>query len=320
LLDFLKRQFPGEKNLQIASVKPLTGGFSKQTLFVNLAGNAELPERLVMRRDPPYVTQGTSVSMEFPILQQVHAAGIRVPKPWAVEPTGDLLGTPFMLLAFAPGGVIGDFLVVHQPSRGVALNMARLIAQLHQVPIAKLEGLLPGGGKSVRERMRGELEGLDAMWKKVRYQKAYAVQAALDWLQSNLDLADGPRKLAHRDVGVHNLLVNDGEISAVLDWETVVIGTPAEDIAYAHYQIVQMMDWDEFVAEYEKAAGVRLDRRQLDYYMLYASIRIAVGASSMVDPVFSGDRSSLLHFFIGDYFVQTLLNRVSAKLAEVLSH
>jgi hypothetical protein len=40
----------------------------------------------------------------------------------------------------------------------------------------------------------------------------------------------------------------------------------------------------------------------------------------MVDPVFSGDRSSLLHFFIGDYFVQTLLNRVSAKLAEVLSH
>ena len=318
LLEFLKQKFPGERNLQLASVKPLIGGFSKQTLFVDLQGNIELPDRLVMRRDPPYVTQGTSVAMEFPILQQVHAAGVAVPQPWAVDAGGDVLGTPFMLVSFVPGGIIGDFLVVHQPSRDAALNMARQIARLHELPIESLEDLLPGGRQSVRERMLGELGGLDAMWKMVKHQKAYAVQAALDWLRDNVDIADGQRKLVHRDVGVHNLLIEDHVIKAVLDWESVVIGTPAEDIAYSYYQIVQMMDWDEYVAEYQNASGVQLDKRQLDYYMLYASIRIAVGASSMVDPVYAGHRASLLQYFIGDYFVQTLINRVSAKLAELL--
>ena len=318
LLEFLTRVFPDEKNLQLVSVKPLIGGFSKQTLFVDLQGNVELPDRLVMRRDPPYVTQGTSVSMEFPILQQVHEAGIAVPRPWAVDASGGVLGTPFMLVSFVTGGIIGDFLVVHQPSRDAALNIARQIARLHALPIESLEDLLPGGHQTVRERMRGELAGLDAMWKKVKHQTAYTVQAALDWLRDNVDIADGPRKLVHRDVGVHNLLIENDVIKAVLDWESVVIGTPAEDIAYSYYQIVQMMDWDEYVAEYQNVSGVQLNKLQLDYYMLYASIRIAVGASSMVDPVYGGERSSLLQYFIGDYFVQTLVNRVSAKLAEVL--
>ena len=318
LLDFLKREFPAEQNLQIADVRPLVGGFSKQTLFVDLKGNKALPNRLVMRRDPPYVTQGTSVSMEFPVLQNVHAAGIQVPRPYAVDADGEVLGMPFILVSFSPGTVIGDFLVVHQPNRKVALAMATQTARLHALPVEALADQLPGGRVTVRERMVSELQALDAMWKKVRHQKAYTVQAAIDWLLHNADLADGARKIVHRDIGVHNLLIANDEISAVLDWESVVVGTAAEDVAYSHYQIVQMMDWDEYVATYEKAAGVQLDKRQLDYYMLYASVRIAVGASSMVEPVYGGERKSLLQFFIGDYFVQTLVNRISAKLAEIL--
>jgi aminoglycoside phosphotransferase (APT) family kinase protein len=318
LLAFLKQRFPNETGLQIASVRPLNGGFSKQTLFVDLAGNVELPERLVMRRDPPYETQGTSVSMEFPILQKVYSAGVSVPKPYAVDATGDVLGTPFMLVSLVPGRVLGDFLVVHEPSRAVALNMARQVAALHKVSIDGLEDLLPGGRMSVCDRVLGEIEKHDAMWKKVVHHKAYAVQAALDWLKRNIALAEGPRALVHRDIGLHNLLVHDDEVTAFLDWETVVVGTPAEDVAYAHYAVVQMMDWDEFVAAYEKAAGVSLDPRQLDFYMLWASVRIAVGICSMVAPVYGGERSSLLQFYLGDYFAQTLMNRLSAKLAEVL--
>ena len=52
-----------------------------------------------------------------------HAQGIRVPKPYAVDASGDVVGTPFMLVSFVPGNIIGDFLVVYQPSREVALSI-----------------------------------------------------------------------------------------------------------------------------------------------------------------------------------------------------
>ena len=319
LLDFLKQKFPSETALKVASVRPLNGGFSKQTLFVDLTGNVELPACLVMRRDPPYETQGTSVSMEFPILQKVHAAGVSVPKPYALDATGNVLGTPFMLLSLVDGRILGDFLVVHEPSRALGLNMAHQVADLHRVPIDELADLLPGGNLSPGDRVLGEIQKHEAMWQKVVYEKNYVVQAALDWLKHNIVLADGPRALVHRDIGLHNLLVHQDRVAAFLDWETVVVGTPAEDVAYSYYPIVQMMDWNEYVAAYQKAAGVIFDKRQLDFYILWASLRIFIGLRSMVDPVYSGERQSLLHFYIGDYFGQTLMNRVSAKLAEVLS-
>jgi hypothetical protein len=78
------------------------------------------------------------------------------------------------------------------------------------------------------------------------------------------------------------------------------------------------MAWEEFVSAYEVAANIRLDRRQLDFYTLWGSVRIAIGIGRMVDPVYSGDRHSLLHFYIGDYFLQTMMRQISSKLAEIL--
>ena len=118
---------------------------------------------------------------------------------------------------------------------------------------------------------------------------------------------------------MHNLLIENDDVTAFLDWETVVIGTPGEDVGYTYYQMTQIMAWDEFVSTYEATAGVKLDRRQLDFYTLWGSVRIAIGIGRMVDPVYSGDRPSLLHFYIGDYFSQTLMRQISSKLAEILS-
>jgi aminoglycoside phosphotransferase (APT) family kinase protein len=318
LHDFLRLSFPTETGLRIAAVRPLAGGFSKQTLFIDLTGNDELPDTLVMRRDAPYETQGSSVSMEFPVLKKMHAAGVCVPQPYALEASGKVLGTPFILVSQVAGRVLGDFLVVSEPNREAALNIARQVARLHAVPVDGLENLLHGGVVAVRDRVLGEIEKHEIMWKGIAHQHAYVVQAAIDWLKRNIARADGPRAVIHRDIGVHNLLVDNNDVTAFLDWETVVIGTPGEDVGYCYYQMTQIVDWNEFVATYEKAAGITLDRRQLDFYVLWGSVRIAIGICRMVEPVYNGDRPSLLHFYIGDYFVQMLMRRISSKLAEIL--
>ena len=75
----------------------------------------------------------------------------------------------------------------------------------------------------------------------------------------------------------------------------------------------------DYIAAYEKAAGVTLNRRQLDFYMLWGSMRVVVGISRMTDPVFSGKRINLPEYYLADYFGQMLFQRVSTKLGEVLA-
>jgi aminoglycoside phosphotransferase (APT) family kinase protein len=319
LLAFLKQRFPDENSLQVVDVKPLTGGFSKQTLYVNLAGNKQLPDQLVMRRDALYVTAGGTVSTEYPIIQKMYDAGVRVPQPFAVDDTGDVLGTPFILVSRVVGRTIGNFPVVAEPSREVAMNLARQLAKLHSVSIDGMEHLLHGGNMSVPDRLLGEIEMHEAMYKTVINNRAFIVQPAIDWLKRNIALAGGPRCVSHRDVGVHNFMVHEKDVSAFLDWETAVAGTPAEDVAYTYYQVVQMTEWKDYLAAYEAASGIRFDKRSLDFYMLWGSVRVAVGMSKMVDPVFSGERVNLPEYYLWDYFGQTLLQRVANKFAEVLA-
>jgi aminoglycoside phosphotransferase (APT) family kinase protein len=256
--------------------------------------------------------------MEYPVLEKMYAGGVKVPKPYAVDASGEILGKPFILVSSVPGRVLGDFLVVADPRREAALNIARQTARLHAVPTDGLEHLLHGGAMSVTDRVLGEMENHEIIWRNVAHQRDYTVQAALNWLKRNIALADGPRAVVHRDIGVHNLLIDNDDVTAFLDWETVVIGTPGEDIGYTYFQMTQIMAWEEFVSAYEVAANIRLDRRQLDFYTLWGSVRIAIGIGRMVDPVYSGDRHSLLHFYIGDYFLQTMMRQISSKLAEIL--
>jgi hypothetical protein len=53
-----------------------------------------------------------------------------------------------------------------------------------------------------------------------------------DWFMNNRP-DDGPVRLVHGDYGVHNCLFDDeGQITAVLDWEVASLGEPMADLAY----------------------------------------------------------------------------------------
>lgn len=317
LLDFIQRHFPRETTLRIASIQQIPGGFSKHTLFINLEGNQELPDCIVMRRDGPF--PGTSVTTEYPIIQKMFAAGVALPRPFAMDAAGEVYGKPFILVSRAAGGIIGDFVTVREPSREVALDLARKMARLHTAPFDGIEEYLVGGTAPITARLLKEIEACEADWKQVVHRQAYVVQAAFDWLKAHIGLAEGPRAVLHRDIGAHNMLIHDHQVSAFLDWETAAVGAPAEDLGYAYYTAVQMTEWPEFLAAYQAASGFQVNQRQLDYYILWASVRILVPILKNVDPVFGGGRKSLSDYYLGDHIGQVLIQRVATKLAAILA-
>jgi aminoglycoside phosphotransferase (APT) family kinase protein len=71
----------------------------------------------------------------------------------------------------------------------------------------------------------------------------------------------------HGDVGAGNFMVEDGRVTAVLDWETAHLGDPHEDLAWlwmrgAH---TPFGDPQTRFAEYAAASGRPLDRQRLDW-------------------------------------------------------
>jgi aminoglycoside phosphotransferase (APT) family kinase protein len=209
--------------------------------------------------------------------------------------------------------------VIKEPSEAVALDLARKMACMHTAPFDGIEEFVIGGSLPIAERVLGEIQAAEATWNSVIHQQSFVVHAAFDWLKRNIGLADGPRSLLHRDIGFHNMMVRNEEVSAFLDWETAAVGTAAEDVGYTYDSVRQMTDWDTFVATYENAAKVTLNRKQLEFYTLRGSVRIVVPISKGVDPVFAGTRKNLSEYYLGDHIVSVLMQRIAHQLAHVLS-
>jgi Ser/Thr protein kinase RdoA (MazF antagonist) len=80
--------------------------------------------------------------------------------------------------------------------------------------------------------------------------------------------------LVHIDYWSGNILWNEGEISAVLDWEEAACGDPVIDVAYARMNIVLMglpETAEEFLAVYEAETGRKAGN--LGLWELAAAVR-----------------------------------------------
>jgi len=222
----------------------------------------------VVRLDWANSAVGTTVVDEFRIIQTLFNAGVKVPQPYAMEPTGTVLGGPFLLVSKAEGTNLGDALNVRGGTLAFAQDLARTLAKLHAVPANSFDDSVDGAHESVRERILREITKFEADWRALD-EPSPALETAFAWLRQNVDLADGPRCLIHKDVGCHNMLAKDDQVSVLLDWETAAIGTAAQDLGYAHPSVIQMCDWEDFIAAYVEAGGVAPSQAQIDYYTLW---------------------------------------------------
>ena len=67
------------------------------------------------------------------------------------------------------------------------------------------------------------------------------------------------------------MLVEDGRVSGLLDWELAHLGHPLEDLGAAVWACLGRFDADALVAGYEDEAGP-VDRAVLDYYVALGAI------------------------------------------------
>ncbi len=297
---WLARQSGGRA--QVRDLKQLSGGAIQENwkLVLDLDGG-DWPgsHDLVLRKDAPSnVAVSHGRAEEFAILKAAHAAGVKVPTPCVLCEDTDVLGTPFFLMHRAAGTAAGHKLAKAGDNPSLAEDLGRNLARIHSI---KDDGTLSFIEKSDTapamasiDEYRAHLDSLPGAHP--------ALEWGLAWLQANVPTAVPPM-FCHRDYRTGNYMVEDGALTAILDWEFAGWSDPMEDVGWltakcwrfgaVDREVGGIGPLEAFFAGYEAESGHGLPRDQVGYWQVMAHMRWAVIALQQGDRFVRGGERNL---------------------------
>ncbi len=296
----------GAGRVRLGTVVRLSGGAIQDNLGLELeveGGPRAGRHALVLRRDAPStVAVSRSRLEEYALLVAAHRAGVPVPEPWCACPDPAVLGGPFYLMARVAGEARGARLVkdpaVLARGEDLVAELGRVLAGIHALrpPLPDLPFLEPPSDPLAARiaELRAHLDRLGEP------------QPVLEWGLRLLERArpgSGELCLVHGDFRTGNLMLREGRLVAVLDWEFACLSDPLEDLGWMlakcwRFGAVErecggLGPREPFLAAYEAASGRRVDRRVVRFFELLATLRWAVVALLQAERHTSGRERSL---------------------------
>lgn len=279
---FVRAHAPERADLAITAMHKLPVGFSYETYLFTLAwrdGDTRRTEDLVMRMEPEHgLIPPYDVRPQYELLKRLHGHALPVPEAYWLEASGSVLGRPFFIMERLPGETMYGYAMKH-PERVPDLRrqLADVIVDLHQIDWQAMDlGVLgvPAHDRDHAEReiARWERELKDSML------APYPLTAELfRYLKNNVPRAQRTA-FCHGDIQPANLLVHEGKLSAVLDWELATLGDPLVDLGWSCATIEKYFGaaWnaDDFILRhYEARTGTRVDREALRFWKVFAFVK-----------------------------------------------
>ncbi|QYJ02561.1 phosphotransferase family protein [Nocardioides panacisoli] len=226
---------------------------------------------------------------------------VPVPRVRWLEPTGDVLGTPFFFMDRVPGRVPPDVLPYtfgdNWFADATAVNRGRLqratvevIARLHGIPEApeRFAFLDPARGGHDGDTVLARNLARTRAWYEFGAQglgRSPLVERGLAWLAANEPATDAP-VLCWGDARIGNVLYDGFEPAAVLDWEMATLGPREMDLAwlvFAHRVfdeiatalglpgLPDVLRPDDVVAAYADRTGVTVG--DLTWHQVHAAVQ-----------------------------------------------
>ena len=213
LTRFLRTAFREEADISAGASRTVPGGFSKQTLFVELQHARQLPATVVLRMDRPDAVVVSTVMDEYQILRQLHEAGVAVPQPFALEAAGNVLRGRFIVMSKIEGHNPGDAMDVTEADPDLACDLARVLARIHRIPAENFGPGVTGARQSTQERLLADIARAQANWAAIDLQSP-SLDIALSWLRNHAGAVAGRGHAPERQAGevffFHQLWIGTG--------------------------------------------------------------------------------------------------------------
>jgi aminoglycoside phosphotransferase (APT) family kinase protein len=302
LESWLQERVPGSSVSEL--VVPESNGMSSETVLFDLAVPEESePRRLVARIAPDPaadpVFQTYDMERQFLTMQMVaEHTDVPVPTVLWLENSNDVIGVPFFVMERVDGIVPPDVLPYtfgdnwffeaeladqQRLERSAVEALAALHALSADGPAAFLAG--PADGKShLRhhvEEMRGYYD-----WVAADGVSSPLIERGFEWLEEHWPSNEDDNVFSWGDARVGNMMFQDFEPVAVLDWEMASVGPREIDLGWMIYihRFFQDLVEDlglpgmphilqrQTVAElYKSFTGY--EAKDLDFYTAYAALR-----------------------------------------------
>lgn len=294
-------------DLTVSDVRPLSSGASRQSWRFRATGRGQASRSYVLQREMVATGSGPGAGDDhLPMGAQaallLAAGGQGVPVPPVVT-TGEMEGRQFLITEWLPGEALPPKLL-HDPelAPGRARLMgdcARALASIHAIPLASQLGLVQEDGLAVyRSRLDSVAEPRPVL------------EFAYRWLVRHRPEPAEPPVVVHGDFRLGNLLVDEGGLRAVLDWELAHAGDRHEDLAWAtirawrfdrHREAGEFPDADGWLAAYESAVGPdgRVNRDVFRWWQVAGTWKWAVMSALLARRHLDGWVASLEHATIG---------------------
>jgi aminoglycoside phosphotransferase (APT) family kinase protein len=279
--------------VQVTGLTRLSGGASRETWAFDATGADGSRAGLVLRRDPPgRPREPGAMSREAGAISAARAAGLAVPEVLLSTDEPGLWGSAGLIMRRVDGETIARKIL-----RDSAYCRARevLAGQLGAFA-AGLHALDPAAGLPAPD----PVQDLRASFAELS-QPSPVFELAFRALEADPPPARAPVTV-HGDLRLGNLIVGPDGLRAVIDWELVHAGSPAEDLGWlcvkawrfgAGPPAAGVGTREELLGAYRAAGGADISRAELRWWEILGTLRWGVICMSQAWAHLSGAQRSV---------------------------
>lgn len=264
----------------------IAGGHSNLTYrFVDRAGAS-----YVLRRPPlgHVLESAHDMGREHRIISALAGSAVPVAPTHGLCEDPEVNGAPFYVMKYVAGSVLHDAQTAarlpEEERRRLGEHVIDVLAALHGIDPDQV-GLGDLGRKEAY--LARQIKRWNRQWEATKTHEIPEMEETSRLLEERMPEQVGAT-IVHGDYRLGNMIVGDGRIRAVLDWELCTLGDPLADVGYLLNSWVQpgedptgaaptsvggFPDRDAIRRRYEQATG--RDLSGIDYYRAFSHWRLA---------------------------------------------
>lgn len=312
----LRAQLEHRLGGEVVDLQRLTGGASLQTWSFDLrVGSKTQP--LILRRLPDGqapLMNSVSLATEAALIEAARAAGVPAAAIRLVLAAEDGMGQGFVADRVngqaLPSKILRDPRYASVRSR-LAFRFGEILARIHRIRP-------PASASLASLSAADQIESIERSYRS-RAMRSPVFELALKWLRKRLPtvVCDSPT-VVHGDFRLGNVMVDQYDVTAVLDWELVHIGDPTEDLGWVTVNswrfgnidsvVAGVGSLDDLLQGYYACGGRRMTEESILFWRALGSLRWGVACGEMSHAFQQGTDRSVERGMIGRRVSETELD------------
>jgi len=273
----------------------LSGGASRETWAFDAVRADGSPAELVLRRDPlGRPSEPGAMGREALTITAAGVAGLAVPEVLLWTDGPELWGSAGLVMRRVAGETIARRILrddTYRPARKALVGqLGHFAAGLHALEVTD-------DFPAPAPDPLGDLRALLGTFE----QASPTFELALRTLEADPPPPRGP-VLVHGDLRLGNLIVGPDGLRAVIDWEMVHVGNPAEDLGWlcvkawrfgVEAPVAGLGTREELLAAYRAAGGADISLEELRWWETLGTLRWGVICMTQAQAHLSGAQRSV---------------------------